>query len=90
LFTYARLRQLYRYGRRAGGLPAARKSAFMVRGSSSLASRGDQRWARHDKPKDFQPVGRWRKAWSSRAQRRFKAVAGTTLIRAGDAKDHRW
>ena len=61
-----------------------------VRGSSSLASEGDQRWAPHDKPKDFQPVGRWRVAWSSREKRRFKAIAGTTLIRAGYVKDDRW
>ena len=61
-----------------------------VRGSSSLASRGDQRWAPHDKPKDFQPVGRWRTIWSSRAKRRFKAIAGAMLIQAGYAKDDRW
>lgn len=61
-----------------------------VRGSSSLASQGDQRWAPHDKPKDFQPVGRWRKAWSARKKRRFKAIAGTALIQAGYAQDDRW
>ncbi|MGH6920500.1 MAG: sulfotransferase family protein [Geminicoccaceae bacterium] len=61
-----------------------------VRGSSSLASRGDQRWAPHEKPKDFQPVGRWRQAWSRRAKRRFKAIAGTALIQAGYAQDDRW
>jgi protein-tyrosine sulfotransferase len=61
-----------------------------VRGSSSLASRGDQRWAPHEKPKDFQPVGRWRQAWSGRAKRRFKAIAGAALIQAGYAQDDRW
>jgi protein-tyrosine sulfotransferase len=61
-----------------------------VRGSSALASPANQRWAPHDKPGDFQPVGRWRKAWSSRDKRRFKAIAGRTLIQAGYAKDDRW
>jgi protein-tyrosine sulfotransferase len=61
-----------------------------VRGSSSLASQGDQRWAPHGKPKDFQPVGRWRQAWSSHKKRRFKALAGTALIQAGYAQDDRW
>jgi protein-tyrosine sulfotransferase len=61
-----------------------------VRGSSSLATRDDQRWAPHDKPKDFQPVGRWRKAWSSREKRRFKGIAGAALIQAGYARDDRW
>ena len=39
---------------------------------------------------DFQPVGRWRKAWSSHKKRRFKAIAGRTLIQAGYAKDDHW
>jgi protein-tyrosine sulfotransferase len=61
-----------------------------VRGSSALTSRGDERWAPHDKPKDFQPVGRWRQAWSSRRKRRFKAIAGPALIQAGYAEDDGW
>lgn len=58
-----------------------------VRGSSSLQSDGDQRWQPHDKPEDFQPVGRWRDTWSSRQKRRFEAIAGATAIRAGYAAD---
>src|SRR5690606_1086765 len=61
-----------------------------VRGSSSLPTEGRQRWDPHAKPKGFQPVGRWRKAWSERQKRRFKAIAGSTLIRAGYAADDRW
>lgn len=61
-----------------------------VRGSSALASPVDQRWAPHDKPKDFQPIGRWRKAWSGHKKRRFKAIAGRTLIQAGYAEDDLW
>jgi protein-tyrosine sulfotransferase len=61
-----------------------------IRGSSSLGSVGDQRWEPHEKPKDFQPIGRWRGAWSSRQKRRFKAIAGTALISAGYEKDDRW
>ena len=38
----------------------------------------------------LQPVGRWRKAWSSHKKRRFKAIAGRTLIQAGYAKDDHW
>ena len=61
-----------------------------VRGSSAFASRGDQRWAPHEKPKDFQPVGRWRQAWSNREKSRFKAIAGMALIQAGYAQDDQW
>jgi protein-tyrosine sulfotransferase len=61
-----------------------------VRGSSSLAGQGDQRWAPHDKPRDFHPIGRWRAAWSRRQKRRFKALAGAALIQAGYTKDNQW
>ena len=61
-----------------------------VRGSSAFASRGDQRWVPHEKPKDFQPVGRWRQAWSNREKSRFKAIAGMALIQAGYAQDDQW
>jgi protein-tyrosine sulfotransferase len=61
-----------------------------VRGSSSLAGQGDQRWAPHDKPRDFHPIGRWRAAWSRQKKSRFKALAGAALIQAGYTKDNQW
>lgn len=61
-----------------------------VRGSSTSASEGEGRWAPLEKPESFQPIGRWRTAWSERRKRRFKAIAGPSLIRAGYATDDNW
>jgi hypothetical protein len=61
-----------------------------VRGSSAIEGTGDQRWAPHEKPTQFKPVGRWREAWSESQKRRFKAIAGPTLVRAGYADDPHW
>lgn len=60
-----------------------------VRGSSALRTNADERWAQHQKPKDFAPIGRWHR-WSPAKRRRFKALAGETLIRAGYASNDRW
>lgn len=60
-----------------------------VRGSSSLQKSDEERWAQHEKPADFRPIGRWQ-AWSAGQKRRFKAVAGPALVRAGYAADDRW
>jgi protein-tyrosine sulfotransferase len=61
-----------------------------VRGSSSLAVAGEGRWSQHDKPVNFHPVGRWQGVWTERQKRRFKAVAGATLVAAGYASDQQW
>jgi len=61
-----------------------------VRGSSAIPGVGDKRWAPHDKPAHFQPIGRWQVAWSRAEKNCFKAIAGGTLIRAGYATDMRW
>jgi protein-tyrosine sulfotransferase len=65
-------------------------SRLPVRGSSALASPGAARWEPHQKPQDFQPIGRWHAVWSKSQKNRFKAVAGATLIRAGYAADDHW
>lgn len=64
--------------------------ALPVRGSSSLEADGDRRWVPQEKPRDFQPIGRWHAAWSGRQKNRFKAIAGATLVRAGYAADSHW
>lgn len=53
-----------------------------VRGSSASTSAMDQRWQPHAKPASFNPVGRWRD-WPEARKRRFNAVAGPALLRAG-------
>lgn len=61
-----------------------------VRGSSAIPATDDERWGQHDKPAQFQPIGRWQAAWSSAQKSRFKAIAGEALIRAGYATDASW
>jgi len=62
-----------------------------VRGSSALeVAAGEERWAQRDKPEGFQPIGRWKGTWTRRQKRRFKMIAGETLIRAGYAADQDW
>jgi protein-tyrosine sulfotransferase len=61
-----------------------------VRGSSAIRVADDRRWAPHDKPANFQPVGRWKATWSRADKGRFKAIAGRTLIEAGYAADMCW
>jgi len=60
-----------------------------VKGSSSLREKGAVTWNVLDKPKDFNPVGRWA-GWSARQKRIFKRVAGATLIEGGWAADENW
>ena len=62
---------------RSAGLAADRYDfealrALPVRGSSSIEADGDRRWAPQEKPRDFQPIGRWHAAWSSQKKNRFK------------------
>jgi protein-tyrosine sulfotransferase len=61
-----------------------------VRGSSAIRVADDKRWAPHDKPVHFQPIGRWKATWSRADKGRFKAIAGKTLIEAGYATDMCW
>ncbi len=64
-------------------------SNLPVRGSSAVTADDKSRWDQHEKPKDFKPVGRW-SSWSERQRRKFKSLAGATLIRAGYAADDSW
>lgn len=61
-----------------------------VRGSSALPSEEGSRWLLpQDRPAEFQPVGRWQD-WSAGRRRRFKAIAGEALVRAGYEADPGW
>lgn len=62
-----------------------------VRGSSAMPSADAGRWREpQDKPAEFRPVGRWQGDWSAGRRRRFKAIAGEVLVRAGYAADLDW
>jgi protein-tyrosine sulfotransferase len=60
-----------------------------VRGSSTMPNPDGVSWDPKKKPKDFQPLGRWRN-WSPGKKRRFKRVAGKALVAAGYATDDSW
>ncbi len=61
-----------------------------IRGSSDLADQpGGMHWKPWKPPGQFNPVGRW-KGWSKYRKRKFKAIAGDTLIAAGYEKDNHW
>lgn len=61
-----------------------------IRGSSAIPSEQGERWLPQDRPEGFRPIGRWQSDWSVGWKRRFKAIAGETLIRAGYATDLDW
>ncbi len=65
-------------------------SGLPVRGSSAIETAADERWLPQHRPERFEPVGRWRAGWTAGARRRFKAIAGATLVRAGYAADQDW
>ena len=73
-----------------GAFDFAALARLPVRGSSEIRGGDDARWTPHDKPADFQPIGRWKAAWSMVEKARFKAIAGRTLIRAGYTTDMCW
>lgn len=61
-----------------------------VRGSSALADGGGKvHWEPVERPKDFNPIGRW-KEWSYLRKRQFKRLAGAELIKAGYVSDNTW
>jgi hypothetical protein len=61
-----------------------------VRGSSDLVERGGAaHWKPVKRTSTFNPVGRW-KGWSEGQKRRFKAIAGETLIAAGYEAGENW
>jgi hypothetical protein len=61
-----------------------------VRGSSDLVERGGAaHWKPVKRTSTFNPVGRW-KGWSEGQKRRFKAIAGETLIAAGYEASENW
>lgn len=65
----------------AAGLP--------VRGSSAIKDGNRTTWDPVARPKDFKPVGRWRR-WSGGERRRFARCAGPELIALGYEADDSW
>jgi hypothetical protein len=63
-----------------------------LRLEGSSVYRGDKdrvHWEPVEKPKDFQPVGRW-KSWNWLRKMTFKMIAGQELIRLGYVDNNHW
>jgi hypothetical protein len=61
-----------------------------LRGSSvNQGGKEAVHWDPVEKPKDFQPIGRWA-GWSAWKKLQFKFFAGKELIRLGYAQDYNW
>lgn len=61
-----------------------------VLGSCEVKSGEQWKWqVAEKKPKDFSPVGRWKK-WSEEDKATFKRIAGEALVAAGYATDDAW
>jgi hypothetical protein len=60
-----------------------------VIGSSSLKTDGKVTWKGIQKPKNFNPIGRWN-AWTLKQKETFRRYAGETLMRTGYCSDFEW
>ena len=60
-----------------------------VRGSSSLKQNGRPTWDSKEKPKNFNPVGRWNE-WPPKKKQTLKKIAGRTLMDAGYCENMDW
>jgi protein-tyrosine sulfotransferase len=58
-----------------------------LRGSSESIDR--QGWNAVERPKDFNPIGRWQN-WSRRQKNLFKRIAGKALVQTGYETDDAW
>lgn len=77
------------FGLDVSSYPFDQISKIPARGSSALQQTGKVTWNPITRPPDFKPVGRW-KTWSIRQKKRFKAIAGQTLIDAGYSNTLDW
>ncbi len=77
-----------RFGLDESAYPFEKIGAIPVQGSSSFKTDGKvDYWI--EKPKTFNPIGRWEK-WSVWRKAIFKLIAGKSLIALGYAEDSRW
>jgi protein-tyrosine sulfotransferase len=60
-----------------------------IRGSSSTPKQGKVVWDAVDKPKGFDPVGRWQR-WSAAKRRTLKRIAGQALLDLGYCENLDW
>lgn len=80
---------LRRYGLEENKYPFEKIKEIGVIGSSNLKPQGEVTWVPIDKPKSFNPIGRW-KEWPTDKKRNFKKIAGQTLIESGYCEDLSW
>lgn len=69
--------------------PYEKIDTIPVRGSSALRSQEKVSWDAMQKPKDFNPVGRWQQ-WPTRKKRIFKRIAGQSLLDLGYCENLDW
>jgi len=80
-----------RFGLNASRYPFDQIKNVPLLGSSSIRTRGQEewKWKRVQKPKGFDPFGRWHK-WGPEEKNTFKRIAGQSLIDCGYADDMSW
>jgi protein-tyrosine sulfotransferase len=79
------------YGLDYGAYPGEKIKELPVRGSSSTVGKAGAQtaWNPVDKPKNFNPVGRWND-WPENRKGTFKRVAGQTLMNTGYCASLDW
>jgi protein-tyrosine sulfotransferase len=79
-----------RFGLDINKFPFDKIQSLPVIGSSVHSRNGGKvAWNPIEKPKKFNPVGRW-KAWTEKQKSTFKKIAGELLIRTGYESDFNW
>jgi protein-tyrosine sulfotransferase len=69
--------------------PLAEIGNLPVKGSSELRRDGKMTWTPMQKPKGFNPIGRWQ-SWPDKRKRVFKKICGDTMINMGYCDDLNW
>jgi hypothetical protein len=77
-----------RFGLDEDRYPFHEIDSILVHGSSTMKQEG-KLMGLVPKPKDFNPIGRWR-AWPAGKKRTFKRIAGQALIDLGYCDDLAW
>ncbi len=77
------------FGLDADAFPYEKIGDISVRGSSAIKDSGRVTWDASEKPRDFNPVGRWQ-GWSRRQKRIFKNIAGEVLLETGYCDNLDW
>jgi protein-tyrosine sulfotransferase len=78
-----------RFGLDEARYPWDKLGSIPIQGSSSTVRDGEVVWDPVNRPKGFDPTGRW-KSWSGRKKWTFKRIAGKALVDLGYCADLSW